>query len=529
MKDLKSIVEQAKKALESIKHGETYTSDYIINRFSRAADNNPNDQLIGNMRDVLSKRASKQIFFNQSDIGNLYNEMYGMASGHTAFRSELGDLLPESMQFSKIAHTGSNLRKMEEINPEPLYEETDLSRAFSSIFSLGSNSAFASFRETDPDLVKKAVSSKLSQLGKVPVQISVAGQNEHFALATAIYQDRNHNQLSLNIPVQISDGRPQEPTMMIQAGELIDLNKDNLYVHLKEVSRYKKASSQASIAGDVGRDRVEVDKAVVPVSLEKWAKFDTDLIRAGNNFEANQINMGASLVSSEIASLTSVKAQIKVASSDESGIVFSATLPTPNGRVVSLDVPVEYHSGRPILPSKFALSNEIADANTIYDFDKRGFDTLWERISDQRSSDNLNKIARINSDMGKMSYHQLMDQVITAAATKDYALAEDAIGVIRNNMGEELASKALGEYARLLKHSSAVSTKRDEFVKMAKSRGDLISIPTSVEPYAPKLGLTLSRIDFDSDGNMYPKGRVPKYDNQNDDIQVIQTSKIYLS
>lgn len=530
MKDLENIIEQARKALRLIEEGETYTSDYIIKRFAASAERNPNDQLIGNMRDVLIKRASSKMFFNQAEIGELYSKMYGLSGGHTAFRNELGDLLPNSLQLAKVAHSGSDIRRHEEVNPEPIYKDSELSNAFSVIFSMGSNSAFGSFKEADSNAVQQVVFSKLSKLGKTPISIKVAGQNEHFALATALYQDRNHNQLALQIPVPLSGGQPQEPTLMVEAGQLIDLNKENLYVHLKESSHYKKASAKARIGGDVGRDRVEIDKAVIPASLEKWADFDTDMIRAGKHFSPEQVNLGASMVSSEIASYTKVRSQVKVAKSDPSGIVFKATFPTPRGGNVTIDVPVEYHNGRPILPSRFAVNASLKDdIHSYFDFDKRGFESLWQQLSDGDIADSYNRVSRVHSEMGKMSYHQLMDQIITAAAKKDYAMAEDAIGVIRDNHGEDLALKALNKYASLLKYTSPTSSKRGEFVKQAKARGELIEIPTSVEPYAPKLGLPLSKIDFDSEGVMYPKGRVPKYDNQNDEIQVIQTSKIYLS
>lgn len=528
--DIKKIIEQARKAKRLFDEGETFTSEYVIKRFAQAASNNPHDQLIGHMRDVLVKRASKQMFFNQKEIGNLFNEMYGISGGQTAFRNELEDLLPENMKFAKVAHRGSQLRKQEENELAPIYEDSKLSNALSVIFSLDADSAFGTFKTADSKAVEKVVLSKLSKLGKTPIHVKVAGQNEHFVLATAIYQDRNHNQLAVQIPVPIVNGQPREPSQMVEDGKLAELNKDNLYIHLKEASHYKKASAKNRIGGDIARDRVEIDKAVIPASLESLAKFDTDMIKAANYFTPEQVYLGASMVASELASYAKAKAQVKVANSNPQGITFSANLPTPKGKNIVLDIPVEYHNGKPILPSRFLVNaSTVNDAYEYYDFDEKGFETLWEHLSDDEVSDTYHRISRVDSEMGKMSYHQLLDQVITASAKKDYALAEDAIGVIRNNFGEEFALKALNKYATLLKYASPTSSRRSEFVKSAKARGELIEIPTSVEPYSPKLGLPLSKIDFDDDGTMYPKGRVPKYDNQNDEVPLIQTSKIYLS
>src|SRR5690606_9576054 len=139
-----------------------------------------------------------------AEIGELYSKMYGLSGGHTAFRNELGDLLPNSLQLAKVAHSGSDIRRHEEVNPEPIYKDSELSNAFSVIFSMCSNSAFGSFKEADSNAVQQVISSKLSKLGKTPISIKVAGKNEHFALATALYQERNQNQLALQIPDPLS-------------------------------------------------------------------------------------------------------------------------------------------------------------------------------------------------------------------------------------------------------------------------------------------------------------------------------------
>lgn len=525
MEDYKKIVLEAQKALDLIKNGEIYTSSYVISRFEKAADENPSDQLIGNMRDVIVKRASSNMFFSQSEISELYKTMYGISGGHTAFRDELGDLLPESAQLAKVAYTSSNIRKMEEVPLEPIYKNSDLSDAFSVLFSMGKDSSFASFKEADAKSVQKVVISKLAALGRSPVSVDVLAQNEHFALASAVYQNRNHEQLSIYIPVQMSNGQPIEPSLMVQGTETVDLNKDNLYIYLKEASHYKKASARANFAGDTGTTQPKIEPVVLPKTLESLANFDTDLIKVATNFTPEQVYMGVNMLTTEISSYTNVKPQIKVASSDKNHILFNAKLPA-SPVPVTIDIPVEYHNKHPILPSRFA-ANIASGYDMIYDFSQSGFNKLYEQVKDNSSE--YNKIARLNSPMGEMSYHQLVDQVIDGVATKDYNKAEDALGVIEARFGEELHIKAMSQYANLLKHSSAVSTSRGDLIKKAQASGQLITVPTTVELYSPKLGLPVSKIDFDNEGNMYPKGRVPKYDNQNDEVQVISSHKIYLS
>ena len=96
MENLKDIVNSAKKALELLENGKTYTASYVNQRFVEAAESLPGDQLISHMRDVISKAAASNDYITQSQIGSLYDEMYGLSGGRTSFRDVLGDLLPEN-------------------------------------------------------------------------------------------------------------------------------------------------------------------------------------------------------------------------------------------------------------------------------------------------------------------------------------------------------------------------------------------------------------------------------------------------
>lgn len=523
MSNFKQIVDEAAKALNQMESGDTYLTGYVVERLEKAAVKNPQDQLICNMRDVFVKQASSRMFTSQTEVGDLFEKMYGLSGGHTAFRTELEDLLPESLKFTKVAYTASKIRTMEEVGPEPIHKDSALSNAFSVLFSMSKDNSFASFSQVEPKAVEKVVITKLSRLGKPPLKVSISDQNEHFALATATYQDRNHKQLNIHLPVQIVNGNPVEPGLMVQAGQTVELNKDSLYIQLKETSNYKKVNAQLNMGLNASA-ALEFDRPVLPVSLESVANFETDLIKAANHFSVNQVNHGISLLSGEIAGRLNVTAQIKVGNSDERSILFKATIPTKLGKL-NLDIPVEYHNGQPILPSRFVVNSNSGDQ--IYDFSKAGFTKLQSDINDTTISPSA--ISRDAGPMSEMSYHQLMDQVISGAAHKDYQASEDALGVISSKFGGDIGVKAMMEYANLLKVSSGSSDKRKEFIKNAERRKELIHIPTTVELYSPKLGLPVSRIDFDTDGYMYPKGRVPSYENITSETEVISTSKIHFS
>lgn len=519
MKDIKNIRDEAAKALDILENGETYSTKYVLARFENSAESNPGDILINNMRDVIRKVASNHLFITQKDIGKLYSDLYGLSGGHTAFRSQLEDLLPENLKFSKVAYSSSNLRTRDEAHVEPTYRESELSNAFSVLLNMNNKSA--SQQHVDYKEVKSVVLQKLASLGHIPVEVSVVNQNEHFVLASAKYKDRRHNELNINIPVQIVSGKPQDPSVMIQGSSTIELNNKNISMQLKEESLYRKASIKSNIGGDIGRDRVEAESYALPKELSDYADVTNNLIKAASFFKQEQVNLGLELVSSEIIGLTNIRPEIKVGSANKDGIIFTAKFASPKGSTV-IEVPVEYHNGRPTLPSRFAT--DLNGEKNHYDFSKPGFKSLLDNIS--ANAEYHSNISRINSPLNEMNYNQLMDQIISGVSRKDYKLAEDAIAVISTKFGAEEGFNALNKYSQLLRANNSVAKTREDFIKAAKARGELVLAFRDEELYSPKLGLPVSKIDFDESGRMYPKGRLNKYENLNSADEVITTSKI---
>jgi hypothetical protein len=522
MNNIKNIQEEALKALSLLENGETYPLKYVLDRLEKSAGSHPGDIVINNMRDVIRKTASKHMFITQKDIGKLYNDLYGLSGGHTAFRRELEDLLPESLKIAKVAYTSSNLRTMDEAPTESIYKDSDLSNAFSVLFNMKNKSA--SEHHIDYKEVKSIVLNKLASIGHIPVELSIVNQNEHFILASAKYKDRKHNELNVNIPVQIVNGKPQNPSFMIQGDGTVELNNRNLSMQLKEESLYRKANAKTSIGGDIARDSIDIGSFSLPKELSDYADVTNNLIKAASFFKQEQVNLGLELVNAEVLGLTHVRPEIKVGSANESGIVFIAKFAFPKGETV-VEIPVEYHNGRPILPSKFATN--LNGERNHYDFDKSGFNSLLNNIS--ANADYHSNISRVSSSLNEMNYSQLMDQLISGVSRKDYKLSEDAISVISAKFGPEEGMNALNKYSQLLRTNNTVSKSREDFIKSAKARGELISAFRDEELYSPKLGLPVSRIDFDESGRMYPKGRLPKYENLNSVDEVISTSRIILT
>lgn len=521
MKDITKMIAEAEALLSRMENGQTYPSDYVVQRFKTAADNNSHDQLIGSMRDVIVKVAKSREYIHQSEIGKLYDEMYGISGGRTVFRDTLGDLLPADRQLAKVAHKGSSSRYMTEEPLEPIYKDSELSNAFSVLFSLGGDTPLSNIAPDGDRNAKRAVISKLSQLGYTPEGVRVLKTNEHFILCAASHKLHDRTQVTTLIPVQLNGGVPQEPKHIILGEEAVQLDSRNLFLAIKEEERNVKMNKQRRFASmrDDGTPGLQISKAVLPKSLESFAGIESALVVAASKFSNNQVQLAIAMLGAEFASFGAVGTNIKIASSNEREIIFDVHVPTRLGKSV-VHVPVEISNGMPLLPGKFAASVNSRDKR-LFSFNTEGFQEFVDDLTPRSESIS---IARHTGVLSKMSYHQLIDQIITGVSSTDYRLAEDALEIINHRFGSEKYSAAFDKFQNLIKHSSNGS-KRKTLIKAAFDRGELIRIPTSVELYSPKLRLTVSKISFDEKNRMIPKGRHLRSANQSESIS-INTSQI---
>ena len=520
MKEISRMALQAKKALDQINNGKTLSSSYVNQRLEKAADNNPRDILICTMRDVVAKYSSNKEFLTQNEIASLYDELYGFSGGKTAFRNELGDLLPRKhARPSSESPDISGSRANEGVRLDPLYSDNELSKELSGVFSLDS-SKFASYGDNSIRKAEKFAKVQLTSLGCAPREVRAIKNNDHFVLCNASYDMSDYTQVNVKVPVQITSGIPRIPTHFVDRGELSELNQQNLLVHIKDSSNHTKKNSANKFAQERSMKSLSVDSVVVPASLEKYADLENDLIVAASSFSRDQVGMATSMVAAEVSGMGVLNPQVKVAQSDSKNIVFDVEVSTRAGRK-ALSVPVEMHSGSPILPSKFSC-----DGN-VYEFNKAGFSKF---ANDVKNNDrNSGSISRYSDDMSRISYHELMDKMIEGVSSEDYRLAEDALSTISSRFDNAKYLSALDKFSKLLKHSSNVNTERDDMIKEAVRNGDLISVPTSVELYCPKLGLPVSKVSFDDKGRPMPMRRKAQADNLFESGAAISTSKIFMS
>tara|TARA_A100001011_G_scaffold398129_1_gene501477 strand:- start:3311 stop:4870 length:1560 start_codon:yes stop_codon:yes gene_type:complete len=519
MKEIFRMAKQAKKALDLIENGKTYTTSYVNNRLETAAGGNPRDILICTMRDVVKKASLDQKFITQKQIAETYDHLYGLGGGRTAFREILGDLLPDKHATLDIKRKdASGSRGVHDQPLNPLFSENEMSKEFEGVFSLDSQPKFSSYGDNTVKKAEKFVKVQLNSLGFPAREVKAMKTNEHFILCSASYDTSEFKQVNVKIPVQISSGIPKLPSHFVQDGGLISLNQENLMVHIKDYSNHVKKTASSKFSQERGGKSLSVDKPVMPSSLEKYADLENELVIAGSNYSREQVKMATSVLSGELQGFGLANPQIKVSASDSRNIAFDVELMTAGGRR-TINVPVEMRHGAPILPSKFSSEGGV------FDFSRKGMASYLSANKVARAG----VIERYSDDMTRISYHELMDKMIQGVASNDYRLAEDALSSIQSRFDQSSYVAALDKFSKMLKHSSKDDTKRAENVKMAFSRGDLINVSTSLEPYCPKLGLPLSKVAFDEKGRVVPMRKKNQAENLEDSGASMSTSRVLFS
>ncbi len=515
--ELRDLLKEAKQALEMLDKGKLLSSSYVVSRFEDAQQKHPTDQLIGHMRDVIKKRANVQYGFSQSEIGNLYNEMLGLGGGKSEFRSTLGDLLPESLQeVASPVKTESNLRMDSNTVVSDNLTDQNLVNAFSKIFGFDKKSKVTKL--ADDSKVKKSVRLQLQSINMTPQEVVVGENNEHFVLATAIYVMPSFKKIAVQIPVEISNSLPKFPESFIDNGEIVDLTEVNLLTHLRQKEADATYNSRYKYSSDSGQ-LVDV-KAEVPELLKADIDDLEARLLASSHFSQKEVFASINLVNDELKRIGAVNPNVKLNNADQYGMLLTATLNTPHGKV-AINIPIEVHNGTPILPSSFSPVNE----SVSYDFEVTDFNKF---LSSLESSSPAISFARDNGNLKDLGYHQLIDTMIDGVTNNDYGASEDALLVIQSKFDQSKYMEALNKYAVLLKVVSQKGQETD-LVKSAIRSGDLIKVSTSTEWYNPKLMLPLSKIEFDQNGDMYPKGRLSKSANLQAEVEALGLNKIKFS
>ena len=518
--DIKKLLEQAKKALSHLENGKEYPTRHVYNKVAIAAEKHNSDILLNTMRDVLEKKAKSQQFISQKEIADLYNSLYKYSGSYSEFRNELGYLLPEKFGAAKALTKGAENSRFDMGKKIEAIQDMDKS-LYETSYTLSSaltNYPKGSFATMSDSMVKKAekfTRVQLKSVGCKPTAIKAVAKNDHFILCNATFPTENKREASVKIPVQFKNGHPLLPSHFVDNGELVEINQANIYAHIKsaDISLSKEAKNKFQELRSQGD--ITIQRTDLADSISKWANFEQELLETSTRYDAKIVRLANKCLDFELKSIGLSNPQIKLASSYDRGLNFDVEINTPSGKV-TVEVPVEISNNQPLTPVKFSFQNQ--DIN----FDKRGFGKLFE-IKKTAGSVSL------NTDYSeKFDYNQLINMMIVSANQGDFRTAEDAIYSIQRKYSGQQVSNALSKYSQLLKNNSE-SSERNELIKAAVRRGDLIKTPTSFDLYSPKYKLPLSKLSFDTKGNLVPKYRDQQNNQKESEKFSISTSQIKLT
>lgn len=505
IKNLQGLIKEAKRFQSKLSNGMEFLSNGVHQEFEKASSQNPGDVMICLMRDFIQKKASSSNFINQKEIGEAYSSLINHAGGErsTNFRQVLGKYLPQGhgalpeLKRKDASHIRGGEQKVKTMEEYGTGLE-NLTAAFSGIFSLDSKESIPLQSSSTSDKAKKFASAQLKSLGCEPKAISVIAENVHFTLCKASFNTSSGREVSVEVPVQTTNGAPKLPTQYIgEHGALISLSKENLMFSLRSKEEMKRFDARVKLAGERSTDSISIDNVTAPKALDYLLDIEDKVATAASKFDNQQFELARRILASELKSV-GFNSQVKLAGFSDRSIDFSANI---GSEVVS--IPVEFSMGRPLMPSHFKHNNKK------YSFSSAEF----LKVAKLNGSAKDRVFSHTRESFATMNYHQLTDEMIRGVASKDYTSAEEALKVIQANFGDTDVFHAINKYASILK-TSGMNKEREILISEAVKRGDLIQVKTSVDLYSPKYGQPLSKLAFDENGKLILLSRVLQRQNQ---------------
>lgn len=487
--DIKKLKNNAEKALSRMQGENSYNTKYVLRRLNASVEKYPYDSVIGSVRDVMKKVASKQEFITKKELSKIHGHLSGF-NKESMFRDELGDLIFAPHNLDNVSRDASSMRVNQELNiTSGLEEGSDLhkmSKEFEGVFNFNKQS-FSRLSETANSKAEKFASSQLKSIGMPANEVKAVTSNNHFILCNASFSTSNFDKINVAIPVRVNNGVPEFPQHFVNNGNLEELNKSNLLVHIRASqeensrSRTNKYASQRDDAFD--KTFVNVKSA----SLE-GNQLDDMLLESQSKF-APVINAGRNLIDSELRSFGFRSNNIKYASSGNSSVTYTADIP---GFSSDVEIEVSIVNNRPLIPSMFTVAGQ-----------KRRFSEFELKKVASTMTKTASSFSAYKKAYSNMSYEEIVAEMSSAAVNKDYKVAEDCLAFLQSKFGSQEYLNALNKFSSILKHSS-VDSDREALVKAALHRGELIKTPNSIELYSPKFALPLSKLAFDEKGNLVP-------------------------
>ena len=517
---------------EKVANSEKFSTSLLAAKLEKVAENNPYDQTIRVVSNVVSRLHEREPFISRADFRQLYEKHFVR---NTTFANHFADELGYSAPTPSIKQA----KQTTEAKDVNIFSSADpvLSNALESVFSPG-----CELKEYSKDIADKAASSvdqTLDSWNLKPNKISIAAGNDKFIIIQADYHTPK-GVTSFYVPAEVVANKISITELFVGNTGIQELNNSNVKDYIKrnaglklkvaasalinainDVTSKKKVLSNVDLAvarlkvkraentglsqsGIIGEQildsevkDLEIQKLPEAESFEK--KFENPYHAASFIFGTENVKLGTAKISNYLSKL-GYKGQVTVANTTSNSILYAVAL---DGKI-AFNVPVKVQSGKVQNPTVI-ISN-----GSIKSFDNKEISKLYA------SNEQDYKAAAAVSSLFDLQSSDLINSVRTAMADGNLAKAEDALNVLRERDNKTAYATAFEVYRNGLTTKPA---------KTAESTCSMqIKTANSKYTVCGHTGLPMHKVYQDKHGNCCPKYRKDLEDNY--EVAVFNTSKI---
>ena len=548
--ETKDIIRIANDLDSAITNSEKFAVPILAVRANKGALNNPNDETLRMMYNVLSKMSeSGKLFISKGEFNDIYVKF-------ATRNSKAKELFAEELNFKSAAKKQEErvLAGQKVENEISLYDGADESilNAFSSLWDdSGKAAKLGEFKSYNPRVASKAndiTDLEFTRLGVQTKAVNTFAGTDKFILCDAVCETPKGD-VHVIVPVELSSSGVLIPVMFISKHGFVDLNEKTINKHFDEFSGKNLSVNSEKIfeilhtateietldefglqvmaAQSAVKQNKQIDNSLGDLlsvvgsdelvksastgdysgynktlgSLYEMAemKADSDTVSkfssylssnkgiADLTFGKEVVDNGRSIIASKLNTF-GYNPQITVSACDETSITYAVAIPTRSGSL-GFEVMSEVQNNKASLPSIMAVSDKV------YDFTKSGLEIA---ISDSVID---NRVLAVVSPLYDLKSSEIVNLVKKCSARGDYQTAEDALNVLSEKADFENYALALNEYMKgmngELKKKACCECKCSRIVKSS----------TSEKPFCGHLNMPLDKVYQDKNGNCIPKYR----------------------
>lgn len=542
--------------VNKIQGTEKFAIPILASKARKGARENPNDQTLNLLANVLTKMDENGKFFiTKAEFKNLFSKFASRNTKACEMFCEEIDKIEEEKEKQRAGEPGEDVMG--------LYGSAD-SRTANSLSGLWDDNGFinkeSDDRSFDPIFANQAKMLSLMELSKTglsPKSINTFCGNDEFIICEASYETPSGESRVL-VPVQLSKSGALIPNLFVSAFGIADLKRGALEEHLLNSAGKSfevNAGQLLKVLGTAGKtsflsefevralaaQKIVNEKMLSKTASSNMISFDgpsilkqavdnykpenvmlemprseqtekfASLLESGVgiaefSFGKKLVDTGRKIVISKMASFGH-NAQVSVSSCDDDTIIYAVATDTRNG-------PVGFEVVADVKGDKINVPAVAAIKDRVFDFTRAGID---EMIS-TRATD-TSAVAKV-SPMYALKPSDVMNTLRKAADDGNYKIAEDALMVLSEKVDRETYSKAVSEYMRSL---NTKNINKEASTKCSCSL--IVKTSTHDRPVCGHLNMPLDDVYQNKHGECVPKYRKEMPDTY--EGAIFHTSKIF--